>query len=209
MTSLYDMGCYEVTLTNLSTGETNSCRGSVQDRRDLCPDVDDFTIELIPDIDSDVPILILNTDLVESSFTWRALVYGPDMESPSQNIGINGNEPGYAASGQMEIPLGETGELNLTLRALNFEGLSRSDLVLFTLINGAVSPLCSVSLKTVLEESDCIGDINNDGMVDGTDLAIVLGSWGKCVGCASDINGDDIVDGADLAIVLGNWGPCS
>jgi len=26
--------------------------------------------------------------------------------------------------------------------------------------------------------------------------------------CAGDVNGDHVVDGADLAILLGNWGNC-
>lgn len=48
-------------------------------------------------------------------------------------------------------------------------------------------------------------DLNGDGLVNGADLAIVLGNWGLCAGCPADINGDGVVDGADLAIVLGNW----
>ena len=49
------------------------------------------------------------------------------------------------------------------------------------------------------------GDINGDGVVDGADLAMLLGSWGPCAGCPADINGDGIVNGADLGILLGNW----
>jgi hypothetical protein len=48
-------------------------------------------------------------------------------------------------------------------------------------------------------------DINGDGIVDGIDLALVLGNWGPCPGCPADINGDGIVDGIDLAVVLGGW----
>jgi len=50
-----------------------------------------------------------------------------------------------------------------------------------------------------------IGDLNNDGVVNGADLAIVLGSWGPCDGCPADFDGNGTVDGADLAVVLGNW----
>ena len=32
-----------------------------------------------------------------------------------------------------------------------------------------------------------------------------LGDWG---GGAADLNGDGIVDGADLTILLGSWGDC-
>lgn len=51
------------------------------------------------------------------------------------------------------------------------------------------------------------GDIDGDGLVNGVDLALVLGSWGPCVGCPADIDGDGIVSGTDLAIVLGSWSP--
>jgi len=51
----------------------------------------------------------------------------------------------------------------------------------------------------------CVGDLNDDGIVDGADLAAILGSWNTATG---DLNGDGITDGADLSIVLGNWGPC-
>ncbi|MBX3356259.1 MAG: lamin tail domain-containing protein [Phycisphaeraceae bacterium] len=53
------------------------------------------------------------------------------------------------------------------------------------------------------------GDANGDGVVNGADIAIVLGNWGSCPGgapgCAGDLNGDGVVDGADIAFVLGNW----
>jgi len=49
------------------------------------------------------------------------------------------------------------------------------------------------------------GDVNADGSIDGTDLALVLGSWGACAGCPEDLNEDGVVDGIDLAFVLGGW----
>lgn len=50
----------------------------------------------------------------------------------------------------------------------------------------------------------CDGDVNRDGTVDGTDLAICLGFWG--LPGDSDANEDGTTDGADLTIVLANWG---
>ena len=49
------------------------------------------------------------------------------------------------------------------------------------------------------------GDLNGDGVVNGADLAILLGAWGEG-GVPADLNGDGVVNGADLAILLGNWG---
>lgn len=53
---------------------------------------------------------------------------------------------------------------------------------------------------------DCLGDLNEDGFVDGIDIAIVLGVWGD--DDAGDLTGDDMTTGADLSVILGNWGPC-
>ena len=52
-------------------------------------------------------------------------------------------------------------------------------------------------------------DINCDGMIDGSDLGILLMMWGPCpsgAGCPGDINSDGSVDGSDLGILLVNWG---
>lgn len=49
---------------------------------------------------------------------------------------------------------------------------------------------------------DC--DITGDGVVDGTDLAALLGAWGTAAAHA-DLDGNGRVDGGDLAILLGCW----
>lgn len=55
-------------------------------------------------------------------------------------------------------------------------------------------------------EPPCLADITHDGVVNGADVATVLGQWGT-VGSA-DLDASGLVDGADLAIVLGEWGAC-
>jgi len=55
----------------------------------------------------------------------------------------------------------------------------------------------------------CIGDIVQDGLVNGIDLAAVLNNWGTKGGVIdADVNNDGIVDGSDLSIVLNGWGAC-
>lgn len=54
----------------------------------------------------------------------------------------------------------------------------------------------------------CDADVNGDGTVNGSDLAIMLQGWGACSGCAADVNNDGSVNGADLALVLQAWGAC-
>jgi hypothetical protein len=54
---------------------------------------------------------------------------------------------------------------------------------------------------------DTIGDLNGDCIVNGLDLAQLLGAWGPCTSpCAADLDGNGLVDGADLSNLLGHWG---
>ena len=57
-------------------------------------------------------------------------------------------------------------------------------------------------------ESDCPGDLNADGFVDGADISILLSAWNTTKPLA-DITGDGFVNGADLSTLLGDWGACS
>ncbi len=54
----------------------------------------------------------------------------------------------------------------------------------------------------------CPADINSDGSVNGSDLALLLQSWGACAKCAADIDPNGSIDGADLALLLQSWGSC-
>ncbi|MFO0782536.1 MAG: dockerin type I domain-containing protein [Phycisphaerales bacterium] len=51
----------------------------------------------------------------------------------------------------------------------------------------------------------CPADLNHDGQVDGTDMGMLLSSWGPCRGCDADLNGDGQVNGTDLGLLLGEW----
>jgi 1,4-alpha-glucan branching enzyme len=48
-------------------------------------------------------------------------------------------------------------------------------------------------------------DVNGDGQVNGSDLAIVLGAWGTG-NVVADINDDGAVNAADLSAILAAWG---
>jgi len=52
----------------------------------------------------------------------------------------------------------------------------------------------------------CVGDLNDDCVVDGADLGALLAQWGS--NGPADLNGDGQVDGADLGALLAAWGAC-
>jgi hypothetical protein len=48
-------------------------------------------------------------------------------------------------------------------------------------------------------------DITGDGLVNASDLAILLGAWGPNPGHPADITADGVVDNADLQALLAAW----
>jgi hypothetical protein len=58
----------------------------------------------------------------------------------------------------------------------------------------------------VVDQFPPLIDLNGDGVVNGSDLGLLLGNWGCTgVGCIGDLNDDGVVDGADLGMLLGGW----
>jgi hypothetical protein len=53
---------------------------------------------------------------------------------------------------------------------------------------------------------DCPEDLNGDGLVNTTDLLLLLGNWGGTGD--GDINDDGVVNTADLLLLLAAWGEC-
>jgi len=52
-------------------------------------------------------------------------------------------------------------------------------------------------------------DLDGDGAVGASDLALLIGSWGVCPAdapCPADLDGDGAVGASDLARVIGAWG---
>lgn len=207
MVAVNQVGCYEVTVTNLDNGSTSRCRGSVQDKRNLCP-LDPYPnddVAMIVGVPTQIRVPIRNTAYEGNVITWRAVAYGPNMEL-SDNYSLNGGEPGTSASGKLETAIGEISELQIDVMAMNFE-FGYSDLVIYTQEEGELYPLTSIMMRAVLSEV-CTGDFNGSGIVDGGDLGLLLSAWGKCPGCPEDLNGDGTVNGGDLGILLALFGPC-
>ncbi|MGA1077260.1 MAG: hypothetical protein ACO307_19375, partial [Ilumatobacteraceae bacterium] len=75
---------------------------------------------------------------------------------------------------------------------------------------------CQITGNAALDENEdgildtcsfALGDFDLDGMVGGSDLAVLLSLWGSKNPPVGDLTGDGMIDGADLANLLGNWGP--
>ncbi len=86
---------------------------------------------------------------------------------------------------------------------LDFQGIApRFEMLEPRLLLSGAGPLENVTISVP-------GDVNGDGWVGETDLAIVMDNWGQSgVGqTGGDLNGSDIVDGLDYTEVLYYWNP--
>ena len=69
------------------------------------------------------------------------------------------------------------------------------------------SVLAGALLTSIPAMADCPGDLDGDGVIDGTDLGLMLGVWNTGDPNA-DLDGDGSVDGADFGLLIAGWGPC-
>jgi hypothetical protein len=78
------------------------------------------------------------------------------------------------------------------------------------ILTGQLADTNANGIPDTCEVDPCPGDITNNGVVNGTDLAAVLAAWGSDgsnkFDC--DIDNDGVVSGSDLAFVLAGWGAC-
>lgn len=64
----------------------------------------------------------------------------------------------------------------------------------------------TIGTVTVYENPPASPDLDGDGDVGASDLAILLGDWGPCPTLPADLSGDGVVESTDLALFLGAWG---
>lgn len=134
-------------------------------------------------------------------------VFPSDMVSTSDRVSINGQPGGQPWGRVVNVPPGQVKLLTATVQFLAPDAFQFYDVILSIDIDGdgVFDPVSSIAI--VQGPAPCVGDLTGDGVIDGADLATLLGAWGTG-GSVADVNGDGVVDGADLATVLGAWGPC-
>ena len=69
---------------------------------------------------------------------------------------------------------------------------------------GATSGSLSLTLSVTVTAAGSPADLDHDGTVGGSDLAILLSQWGSAG--SADFDGSGTVGGSDLATLLGAWG---
>lgn len=76
------------------------------------------------------------------------------------------------------------------------------------IIDGTSDDADADTIPDECQVSPCMGDVNDDAVVDPLDLAVLLGAWGPTTDDPADLNQDGFVSANDLVILLADWGPC-
>jgi hypothetical protein len=110
--------------------------------------------------------------------------------------------------GDVNVQPGQSTQLSaeLTLDAQSYDNQDRVRFIAFVQQPTDSYPAEVYNAAEAVLKGGIDGDLNGDGCVDLTDLAILLGDW-DCTGgdCAGDADGDGDTDIADLALLLGNY----
>ncbi len=105
--------------------------------------------------------------------------------------------------GEVEVPAGAMIVVGIEVnRVLTVESRTlsaASERTGATTFEGAVA--------TIVADT-CPWDLNDDDLINPSDLILLLGAWGTDPGGPPDFNGDGVVNPTDLIELLGNWGPC-
>jgi hypothetical protein len=126
-------------------------------------------------------------------------------------VGVAGESPAFESSSGDNLFAGAGVR---RLRRANLNNVGADDVAVMGETVGGTPSLLPIGsayggsklLQVSSLPPQCVADISGDRIVDGNDLAQMLGSWGG-TGVA-DLDGDDVVGGGDLAILLGAWGAC-
>jgi hypothetical protein len=93
----------------------------------------------------------------------------------------------------------------------NFAFDANSPGVIGDTVLGVFKTGASVTVRGKVPAPVCrSGDLNCDGVIDGSDLGGLLANWGPCPGgtpgCPGDLDNDGNIGGSDLGAQLANWG---
>lgn len=86
---------------------------------------------------------------------------------------------------------------------LYVRGLSAGTYVISVTRTDALATSAACAVSWYFDAVPLLGDLDNNGHVDGSDLGALLGAWG--MSGPGDLNSDGVVNGGDLGLLLGAW----
>ncbi len=114
---LGDTSCYEICMTNVVTGASHCCQGSVQDSGSIFidwPILGPGSSTLATGVLTSFMIPIMNPSGSGVLLDYRVSVVGPDMMLDTTTVSLDGMDPGTPIEGTLDLPAGATRDLDFT-----------------------------------------------------------------------------------------------
>lgn len=123
------------------------------------------------------------------------------------------NDTSLNPSNRITFALEQTfdeGQNPILLGSGEIDGDAAEDLVSILSVSGFRGASDSIiTLKSASSAGDCVGDIDNNEIVDVLDLLVVIADWGTCSSdCHGDVNTDGTVNIEDILMLIAAWGNC-
>ena len=164
MNAAWLIGCYEASLTSVTTGAIVQAHGSVQDTRPLCVVFTEAQAEALSVLEpagSDggggggvipVDFALRNDTDDELSFSYRVDAMATDMNPDRNVISLDGRDPGVPARGQMTLPANGEAELVVEVGYTRLDPFGFQDVILSvdTGDSGGFVPLLSRGFRSPL-----------------------------------------------------------
>ncbi len=216
MNAVYQVGCYDAIITNLSSGRVFHCHGSVQDRRDLCAVINPnwgSVLRFAVGRPRLITLPLTNTSGGAIDGQLRIRVIGPDMEPDLATVSLNGLPPGVPWVSNLMLAPGNEVDIGVDVLALQHEPLHFYTILAETDLDndGTAEPLVSIGARTVpggCPDEEPTADVNCDCTVDFFDIDPFLlalfdptayaETYLECPISQADINGDGAVDFFDI-----------
>ena len=129
----------------------------------------------------------------------------PQMENPlAGDLQLLPGSPCIDAADNSAVPAGVTTDLAANPRFVDDPATADTG-------NGTPPVVDMGAFEFQGPAQKCGADISpdgGDGIVDQSDLQMIIDNWGQTGGNPADITGDGIVNTADLLAAINSWGPC-
>jgi hypothetical protein len=205
---------YEMTTTDISTGDVFNRFGSVIGVDKNCPEIAnpvmDFFNMPVDSVVSIGPISLTNTGVTSSTVDYAVTCgYGEPHRGDSSVVWLNGLPPGTPVTGTVILGPGESTDLPLTAEFVEYDPLTPYT-VFFKMDIGDVDSLvavASISLHNYIPSTETYvgGDANGDGSVDISDAVYLIAyifSGGSAPEEGGDANCDGGVDISDAVYLI-------
>ncbi len=170
------VACYNVTISNLDTGHTFGCEGSIWARNKWCliiVDVIDVPISLpIGPRPRPIGVLVQNDADEQGLFEYSLEVMSSDMDPDAPDVvSLDGLPPGEPVTGSVQVPLGGERVIEVQARFTEHAPMGFYDLLVMSPTgtdDGVAVPALSVALESVLP----CGDLDRSGAIDAGDVPL-------------------------------------